>query len=59
MAGERLRLMGGFFAGVGALLLLYQGEQTAAVAILASMLAFFVGERNGRRGTGTAESSTP
>ncbi len=45
-----LRALGGGFAGVGALILLYQGETAAGVAILASMLAFFVGEANGRKG---------
>lgn len=48
------RLLGGTFAGVGALILLYQGETAAGVAILSSMLAFFVGERNGRREAGSA-----
>lgn len=44
------RLLGGGFAGVGALILLYQGETAAGVAILSSMLAFFVGEANGKKG---------
>lgn len=43
------RMIAGFFAGVGALILLYLGESTAATAILASMLAFFVGEKNGAK----------
>ncbi len=43
------RLLGGAFAGVGALILLYQGETAAGVAILSAMLAFFVGEANGKR----------
>ena len=43
------RLIAGVFAGAGALILLYKGENTAAVAILSSMLAFFVGEKNGER----------
>ncbi len=43
------RAIGGLFAGFGALILLYQGETAAAVAILSAMLAFFLGEANGRR----------
>jgi hypothetical protein len=43
------RLLAGVFAGAGALILLYKGENTAATAILASMLAFFVGEKNGAK----------
>ncbi len=50
----QLRFLGGGFAGVGALILLLQGETAAGVAILASMLAFFIGEHNGKRAAGTA-----
>ncbi len=49
-----LRLLGGGFAGVGALLLISQGETAAGGVILASMLAFFVGERNGRNNRGAS-----
>ncbi len=52
------RAIGGLFAGLGALILLYQGETAAGVAILASMLAFFVGERNGRKNAERAEASS-
>ncbi len=48
-----LRLLAGGFAGAGALALIFQGETAAGVAILATMLGFFVGERNGRRGNST------
>lgn len=44
-----LRMMAGAFAGVGGLLLIYLGEVAAGVAILSSMVGFFVGEANGRR----------
>ena len=43
------RLVAGVFAGVGALVLLYKGESATAVALLSGMLAFFVGESNGKR----------
>lgn len=33
----------------GALLLIYQGEVTAAVALLGAIVGFFVGEKNGAR----------
>jgi uncharacterized membrane-anchored protein YitT (DUF2179 family) len=43
------RLVAGVFAGAGAMLLLYQGQTVAGVAILSSMVAFFTGEANGKR----------
>lgn len=43
------RLIAGAFAGSGALILIYQGQTAAGTAILASMLAFFVGETNGKK----------
>ncbi len=43
------RLMAGGFAGAGALILIYVGETGAGIAILSSMVGFFVGEANGRR----------
>jgi len=43
------RIIAGVFAGVGALLLISQGEITAGVSILSAMVGFFVGERNGYR----------
>ncbi len=48
MSAHPLRLLAGAFAGVGGLLLLWQGQTAAGVAILATMLGFFVGEANGR-----------
>lgn len=47
-----LRAMAGGFAGAGALLLIYIGEVPAGVALLATMLGFFIGEANGRRKNG-------
>lgn len=44
---DTLRLMAGTFVGAGALLLIYKGEVTAGVALLGTMLGFFVGEKNG------------
>lgn len=44
-----LRPMAGAFAGTGGLLLIYLGEVAAGVALLSGMLAFFVGEANGRK----------
>lgn len=41
-------LCAGIFAGFGALFLLYKGEIAAGAAILSGMLAFFVGDSNGR-----------
>lgn len=43
------RLMAGGFAGTGGLVLVVVGEVAAGVAILASMVGFFVGEANGRK----------
>lgn len=43
------RLVAGFFAGAGALILIYQGEIAVGATILSGMLAFFVGEANGKR----------
>lgn len=43
------RKIAGFFAGVGALFLIYQKEYSLAGVILASLVAFFVGENNGFR----------
>ena len=43
------RCIGGFFAGAGALLLIYQGYITEGAIILGTMLGFFVGEKNGAR----------
>ena len=44
-----LRPMAGAFAGTGGLLLILLGEVAAGVAILSSMVGFFVGEANGRK----------
>lgn len=43
------RIVAGIIAGAGALVLLYQGHHEPAVAILSSMLAFFIGEKNGQK----------
>ena len=44
-----LRLMAGFFAGAGALILIYKGYIAEGGIILGTMLGFFVGEANGRK----------
>ncbi len=54
MSAHPLRLLAGAFAGVGGLTLLFLGEIPAGVAILASMLGFFVGDANGRRRTASS-----
>lgn len=46
-------LLAGAFVGVGALFLLYKGETATASTMLASLLAFFVGEKNGKRKAST------
>lgn len=46
---NNLKLMAGAFAGAGALILIYQGNITEGSIILASMVGFFVGEKNGQR----------
>lgn len=43
------KLCAGIFAGAGALFLIYKGEIAAGAAILSGMLAFFVGDANGRK----------
>lgn len=43
------RLLAGAFTGIGAIYLIMQGNETAGVALLASLMAFFVGETNGKR----------
>ncbi len=53
-----LRLLAGGFAGLGGLILLWQGETAAGVAILSSMVGFFVGDANGRRHAERAEASS-
>ena len=45
-----LRIMAGAFGGVGALLLIYVGEIPAGVGLLGTMLGFFIGEANGKKG---------
>ena len=47
MNGERI--VAGIFVGAGALLLIWQGQYTPAVALLGAMVGFFVGEKNGQR----------
>jgi len=41
--------MAGCFAGTGALILIAKGDVTSGVAILGTMLGFFVGEHNGQK----------
>ena len=41
------RIVAGTFVGAGALLLIWQGQYTPAVALLGAMVGFFVGEKNG------------
>lgn len=45
------RLCAGIFAGAGALVLLVQGHTAEGAIILSSMLAFFIGEKNGEKTT--------
>lgn len=42
--------MSGAFSGTLGLLFAFQGQYALAVAMVAPMLAFFVGEANGRKG---------
>lgn len=44
-----LRFVAGCFTGGGALLLIYKGYITEGAMLLSTMLAFFVGEANGKR----------
>lgn len=46
---DTLRLMAGGFVGAGALILIWRGDTTAGVALLGTMLGFFVGEKNGEK----------
>jgi len=41
------RLVAGIFAGVGAIVLITKGETSSGVALLAGMMGFFIGEKNG------------
>lgn len=43
------RMIAGCFAGGGALLLIYKGYISEGAIILSAMMAFFVGEANGKR----------
>jgi hypothetical protein len=45
------RSIAGVFAGTGALVLIYIGHSDAGIAILSTMVGFFVGEKNGQRTT--------
>ena len=45
------RCIAGIFAGAGGLLLIYLEHYEAGICILSSMMAFFVGEKNGQRQT--------
>ena len=47
------REIAGVFVGAGALLLIYQQQYVAAVALLGTMVGFFVGEKNGERKAST------
>jgi hypothetical protein len=44
-----IRVVAGCFAGAGALLLIYEGHYEPAIAILSTMVGFFVGEANGQK----------
>lgn len=46
---NHLRLCAGIFAGAGALILIYQGHVSEGGILLASLMAFFVGEKNGEK----------
>ena len=50
---DLIRVVAGAFAGAGALLLIYEGYVTEGAMILTSMVAFFVGEQNGKKATKT------
>lgn len=43
------KLCAGIFAGAGALFLIYKGEIAVGASILSGMLAFFIGDTNGKR----------
>ena len=47
------RIVAGCFAGAGALVLIWKGYITEGSMILTTMLAFFVGEANGKKATQT------
>lgn len=47
------RIVAGAFVGAGSLLLIWQGQITPAVALLGTMVGFFVGEKNGQQATKT------
>ena len=53
---DYLRFLSGGFVGVGALILIYRGDVTAGVALLGTMLGFFVGEKNGAKQQKAAET---
>lgn len=46
------RAIAGIFAGSGSLLLIYLGHIDLGSVILSALLAFFVGEANGKREAG-------
>ena len=46
---NHLRILAGGFAGAGALLLLWQGHTAEGAILLATLMAFFVGEKNGQK----------
>jgi len=46
---DTLRLLAGGFVGAGSLVLIWRGDVTAGVALLGTMLGFFVGEKNGEK----------
>jgi len=49
-----LRAIAGCFAGAGALMLIFREEYGLAVALLGTMLGFFVGEANGLKSSETS-----
>lgn len=57
LANNYNRLLAGGFAGAGAIILILTNHAEAGIAILSSMVGFFVGEKNGER-KAEAESKT-
>ncbi len=49
MTNNYPRLLAGAFAGIGALIFIWQGHTTEGAIILSTMVGFFVGEKNGQK----------
>ena len=54
MIMDTLRVIAGIFVGSGSLILIWKGDITAGVALLGTMLGFFVGEKNGEKNRGVS-----